>query len=58
MTQIETGSEAEFITEHYWGYTKRSDSETSEYKVEHPRWDVYQTRSHAVHIDFGDVPTP
>jgi len=31
------GSHEEFITEHYWGYTRRS-SGTSEYGVEHERW--------------------
>jgi len=31
------GSHEEFITEHYWGYTKRAAG-TSEYQVEHPRW--------------------
>lgn len=30
---LEPGSEAEFIAEHYWGY-----SEGVEYRVEHPRW--------------------
>jgi uncharacterized protein YqjF (DUF2071 family) len=35
------GSEAEFITEHYWGYTKQRDGRTIEYRVEHPRWRVW-----------------
>jgi uncharacterized protein YqjF (DUF2071 family) len=35
------GSEAEFITEHYWGYTKQRDGSTIEYRVEHPRWRVW-----------------
>lgn len=35
------GSEAEFITEHYWGYTKRKRGATSEYEVRHPRWRVW-----------------
>lgn len=35
------GSEAEFITEHYWGYTRQRDGGTLEYQVEHPRWDVW-----------------
>ena len=35
-------SEAEFITEHYWGYTARRDGTTSEYRVEHPPWRVWQ----------------
>ena len=32
------GSEAEFITEHYWGYTRQRDGGTVEYQVTHPRW--------------------
>ena len=36
-----SGSEAEFITEHYWGYTRQRDGRTLEYQVEHPRWRVW-----------------
>jgi uncharacterized protein YqjF (DUF2071 family) len=35
------GSEAEFITEHYWGYTRQRDGGTVEYRVEHPRWSTW-----------------
>jgi uncharacterized protein YqjF (DUF2071 family) len=35
------GSAAEFITEHYWGYTRQRDGGTLEYRVEHPRWPVW-----------------
>ena len=35
------GSEAEFITEHYWGYTRQRDGGTLEYQVEHPSWPVW-----------------
>jgi uncharacterized protein len=35
------GSEAEFITEHYWGYTAQRDGGTLEYRVEHPPWRVW-----------------
>jgi hypothetical protein len=34
---IPTGSHAEFITEHYYGYTALRNA-CSEYRVEHPRW--------------------
>ncbi len=34
---IASGTHEEFITEHYWGYTKRG-ARTDEYAVEHPRW--------------------
>jgi uncharacterized protein len=43
--QLQLGSEAEFITEHYWGYSRQPDGSTMEYKVEHPRWRV----ANAVH---------
>lgn len=32
--------EISFITEHYWGYTRRSSGRTSEYQVIHPPWQV------------------
>jgi len=32
------GSDVEFITEHYWGYARRRNGRTVEYRVEHPRW--------------------
>jgi uncharacterized protein len=35
------GSEEEFITEHYWGYSRRRNGATLEYRVEHPRWHVW-----------------
>jgi uncharacterized protein YqjF (DUF2071 family) len=37
---VAPGSEEEFITEHYWGYTPRADGRTTEYQVHHPRWRV------------------
>lgn len=52
---IMDGSEEEFITEHYWGYTKVSDSATSEYGVEHPKWQVYPIESYDIAVDFGNV---
>ena len=39
---IETGSEASFITEHYWGYAKKNLRQSMEYEVRHPKWDVYK----------------
>jgi uncharacterized protein YqjF (DUF2071 family) len=35
---LRDGSEAEFITEHFWGYNSQRDGSTLEYRVEHPRW--------------------
>ncbi|AFD05699.1 YqjF family protein [Solitalea canadensis] len=49
------GSEAEFITEHYWGYTKLNDKKTSEYEVEHPRWKTYLINSYEIDVDFASI---
>jgi uncharacterized protein YqjF (DUF2071 family) len=43
------GSDAEFITEHYWGYARRRDGQTVEYRVEHPRWRI--ARAAAARLD-------
>ena len=53
--QIRSGSEEEFITEHYWGYTRISEDKASEYGVEHPKWEVYQTLDYAIDVDFGTL---
>jgi len=37
-SEIAAGSQEEFITEHYWGYTSQRRGGTLEYQVEHPRW--------------------
>ena len=52
------GSEEEFITEHYWGYTRISDTKTSEYEVSHPTWNVYPTIDFTCHVDFQKVYGP
>jgi len=46
------GSEQEFITEHYWGHAAQRDGSTMEYRVEHPRWRVWEASSAELH---GDV---
>lgn len=38
---LQERTEAEFITEHYWGYTRQRDGSTLEYQVEHPVWRVW-----------------
>ena len=47
------GSEGEFIIEHYWGYTKRDENRTDEYKVEHPKWDLFAAEKVRIDVDFG-----
>ena len=34
-------SQACFVSEHYWGYTRQRDGRTLEYEVEHARWRVW-----------------
>ncbi len=52
---IESDSEEEFITEHYWGYTRVSGNKTSEYGVEHPKWEVYPVKNYSIQVDFSKV---
>ena len=47
------GSHEAFIIEHYWGYTSRGPTRTDEYKVEHPKWEVYATRHPRIKVRFG-----
>lgn len=39
---IVSGSEEEFITEHYWGYTRINPLKTTAYEVQHPKWNVHK----------------
>jgi uncharacterized protein len=49
----DTGSEGEFIIEHYWGYTKRGENRTDEYKVEHPKWELFVAEKALIDVDFA-----
>lgn len=48
-----TGSLEEFITEHYWGYTRQRNGRTVEYRVEHPRWNVWNADDVGIAGDLG-----
>lgn len=54
---IPAGSHAEFITEHYWGYTCFRGG-CSEYRVNHPRWRIWNAETFGFHADvaalYGD----
>jgi uncharacterized protein len=47
------GSHGEFIIEHYWGYTKRDENRTDEYKVEHPKWELFDAEDTTINVDFA-----
>lgn len=51
---MEENSEFEFITEHYFGFTKKENT-TTEYEVCHPKWDCYTVKEHHVDIDFQKI---
>ncbi len=46
-------SHGAFIIEHYWGYTKRGANRTDEYKVEHPKWNLFDIKHPEIDVDFG-----
>ncbi len=49
---IPAGSHAEFITEHYWGYTAIRAG-CSEYRVQHARWKVWHADSFELSADVA-----
>lgn len=55
---IAPNSEEEFITEHFWGYTRVNSFKTLEYEVAHPRWDIYPVQDYEVNVDFAKVYGP
>ncbi|MBU6341258.1 MAG: DUF2071 domain-containing protein [Bacteroidetes bacterium] len=53
--EMQPGSWEEFITEHYFGYTRWDAQSTREYAVEHPRWQVYPVQDWEIAVDFGQL---
>ena len=51
---IPAGTHAEFITEHYWGYTSVR-SGCSEYRVEHPRWKTWNAETFELSADIATL---
>jgi hypothetical protein len=49
---IPGGSHAEFITDHYRGYTELREG-CSEYRVEHPRWKIWNATSFKFDADVA-----
>src|SRR5262245_6260252 len=49
------GSEEQFITEHYWGYSVQRDGSTVEYQVEHPRWRAWSCVDARVDCDVATL---
>jgi uncharacterized protein len=53
--EVEAGSEEAFITEHYWGYARRANAGTTEYRVAHPRWRVRSATDAQFVGDVGEL---
>lgn len=51
-SEIKANSETEFITEHYWGYSKRKNGSSNEYEVTHPKWRHYEVLDYMLDVDF------
>ena len=52
---IEIDSEAEFITEHYFGYTNFNKTKSIEYAVSHPRWQQLKVIDYKIDVDFKNI---
>jgi uncharacterized protein len=55
LQEIQEGSEEEYITEHYYGYTRRNELDTSVYKVDHPKWQTYDVHDYFIDVDFSNL---
>ena len=55
---VREGSDEEFITEHYWGYTRQRDGGTVEYRVAHPRWRVWPVAHSELDADVAALYGP
>jgi uncharacterized protein YqjF (DUF2071 family) len=51
---IPAGSHAEFMTEHYWGYTSLRNG-CGEYRVEHPRWKIWNATGFELNADVATL---
>jgi len=52
------GSEEEFITEHYWGYSEQRSGASLEYRVEHPSWRLWQVSESSLECDVERIYGP
>ncbi|MDB6057802.1 MAG: hypothetical protein JWO95_1646, partial [Verrucomicrobiales bacterium] len=52
---VSEGSEEEFITEHYWGYTAQRNGSTKAYRVDHPSWKIWQTKNAQLDCDIASL---
>lgn len=53
--EIVKNSEEDYVLEHYWGYVKRGNFVTTEYRVDHPRWLVHRVDDWKVKAEFSNL---
>jgi uncharacterized protein len=51
-SKMQNESLEQFIYEHYYGYTKVSESKTEEYKLQHPSWKTNAVVNYKIDCDF------
>ena len=54
-SQPAAGSEAAFVSEHYWGYTAQRGGGTTEYQVHHEPWRVWAARRVVLEADLEEL---
>ena len=52
---IDPSSQAGFVAEHYWGYTRQRDGSTIEYQVAHRRWWSWRVEDATLDADTASV---
>lgn len=55
LCEISSGSEAEFIFEHYYGFNKLNERTIIEYTVNHPRWKIYPVTNYSIESDIENL---
>lgn len=53
--ELKSGSEEEFIAEHYWCYSIGRNEKTTEYRVEHPKWFYWDADTTDVCVDIENL---
>ena len=53
--EMRPGSDEEFLSERGWGYTRQRDGGTIEYRVDHPRWQVWLNARWELDGPLGEV---
>ncbi len=52
-SELKEGSQEEFITEHYWGYTRVDQRCSGVYEVQHPKWRIHEVLEHNINCSAG-----